>query len=77
LGKSKIKVVPVELVEMLQNMRAEINQHPLKDIVWTEKGSVVKVSQEHIETYTYTGLNNVDFVNTRFWEEDLAELNKG
>ncbi len=39
-----------------------INGIPFNDIVWTEKGNPINISEKDREEFSFTGLNNIDFL---------------
>ena len=59
--------VDVEFVQALQQARRVINNLPLEDIEWYENGKPVLVKEENIEQFRFSGLSNIDFVQTNFW----------
>lgn len=66
----------VENVRVHVAERGVINQPDLKDIEFVFNGEVVDISPEELEEYAFTGLNNVDFVMDRDWENNKAAIEK-
>lgn len=60
--------IPIELVEAVQKFRKQILQVP--EPIFTENGiSVMK----YWEDWKYSGMNNIDYVTCRFWEDGFKE----
>ena len=64
--------ISVEYVLELQRQRAEINKIPLKNIVWTKGGKDLHISEKIIEDFTFTRLNNTDFIQSEFYKEGFT-----
>ena len=54
--------VDVEDVLALYDERKRINQCPLRDIEWYEKGVKLTYSETILRGWQLTGLSNVDFI---------------
>lgn len=63
--------IPIELVIQLDRLRKEIN-HIENPYFIDEKGNQVN---KHWEEFKYTGLNNVDYITSDWYKEDLNEGN--
>ena len=54
--------VSIEQVLEIQRQREMINKVPLDDIIWTENGKDLVIPPEVVVGFTFTGLNNTDFI---------------
>ena len=46
-----------------------INTSPLEDIEWHEDGEKIEIPQETIDEFLFTGLSNVDFIQSGYYEK--------
>ena len=58
--------VDVEIVEQIIFARWLINRLPFDKIEWYKDGKPMNIPQEILDEYKFTGLNNIDFVETEF-----------
>ncbi len=61
--------VAVEYLKWIQKERAKINRAKLEDIEFFENGMKVDIPKEVIDKFAFTGLNNIDFILSGFYEE--------
>lgn len=61
--------VAIEWVQYLMEERAKINHLELCDIEFYEKGVKLDIPEEVIKDFEFTGLNNIDFVWSEFYNE--------
>lgn len=66
-----MKKIAIEYVMELREKIREINMLDLEDITFTEKGKEI-VDPLGIKNFKFIGLNNVDYVDMRFWEVNSA-----
>ena len=59
----------VENVFVHEAERKVFNQPELKDVEFIYKGEVVEIDPEEIDFWTHTGLNNIDFITMRMWDD--------
>lgn len=67
----QIKKFSVEIseIEEISKRLREINSHPLDKIAFLDKdGKPIVIEEELIKKFKFTGLNNVDFVLTGFYQ---------
>ena len=60
--------IAIEYINWLTEERAKINRMDLDDIEFFENGMKLDIPKKVIEDFEYTGLNNVDFITSRFFE---------
>jgi hypothetical protein len=65
--------VSVEEVRELLNRIMSINALELEEIVWTERGIELNISQRALENFEFTGLNNIDFIMTGMYKKYKGE----
>lgn len=61
-------IVDINYLRYLNEQRQAINQTPLQDIVWVENGQQIEASDKLIEDFKFTGLSNVDFILSGYYE---------
>lgn len=60
--------VSVEYLDWLQEERMRFNNANLRDVVLTKGGKPLAVAPGALEDFIFTGLSNMDFVLTGFYE---------
>ena len=69
--------IKLEDIEKWNSFRHKVNGTKLEDIVFTKDGSPVELAENAVRDFVFTGLNNMDFILTRFYEmgfEEYAQL---
>jgi len=61
--------VAVEYIEWLQEERAKINRVALEEIEFYKNGMKLDFSKEFLDDFSFTGLNNTDFVITGCYKD--------
>ena len=69
-----VKIRVSEVIH-LKNRQKAINSVNLDEIEWMDDaGNILMISEEFIKEFKYTGLNNLDFIDTEFykngWDND-------
>ena len=59
----------IEYIRWLQHERDKINHPKLENIQFFEKGLLLNIPRETIAEFSYTGLNNMDFVLTNAYKD--------
>jgi len=72
LRTKKVKI-HVEAVKALISKRRRINRYDFDKIIWCEGGKELNIPKEIIEEFKSTGLNNMDFVETEFYNTGLKD----
>ena len=57
----------IEEIQRYFEWREKINSTPLKNIDFYEDGKLVKYPEDWIPEWNFTGLNNLDFIQTGFY----------
>ena len=65
--------VDVECVKMLQAVRSKVNRNKLKDIEFYEHGEPLEITNELIEDFELTGLNNTDFILSNYYKKPIKK----
>lgn len=65
-----IKVSIEEIIE-IDTRRRQINSYPLDKIIFTKEGKVVNIPEELINDWDFTGLNNIGFITSGKYIEEL------
>ena len=63
-------IIDVESVFENANERAHWNRQKIEDTVFSYDGREFKIPKDEIEKWKMTGLNLVDFILNRDWEEN-------
>lgn len=66
----------IDINEVIRHIewRKGINSIPLEKIEWIKDGQKIQISQEVIDNWKFTGLNNIDFINTgAYLEKNLDD----
>ena len=63
--------IAIEDVRAMQLRREEINRLPLEEIIWTEGGVPVSIDKKTIEDWRFVGLNNIDFITSGEYKEEI------
>ncbi len=58
----------IEEIQRYFEWRKRINGTPLKNIDFYEDGKLVKYPEDWIPEWEFTGLNNLDFIQTGFYK---------
>ena len=61
--------VDIEDVLRLQQKQAEINKLEFKDIEWYKNGEKIEIDQKIIDQFDFTGMNNIDFITSGYYEQ--------
>jgi len=67
--------VDIEHILYLKSELKKINSVDINDIVFMENGEVVEISDEIIEDFAFTGLNNVDIITSGFYKDGFKKGN--
>ena len=70
------KQVAVEYIQDLLNKLTEFDSLNLSEIELTENGQPIEISDMLLSEWRFFGLTNSWFVEDRFWETNLEELQK-
>ena len=65
--------IHIEQIKIMQKRQTEINKLNIEDIQFFENGKQLIISPDLIEEFEYTGLNNLDFINTGFYKKIIEE----
>lgn len=65
--------VSIEYVEWLTNERIKINRIPFDEIEWTIYEDILKIDQVILDDFAILGMNNVDFITTKKYEEEIGD----
>ena len=60
--------ISIQEIESLQKRMTEINEPNLSDIEFTDNGEIVEIDPKILSDYKFTGLNNMDFINSGFYK---------
>lgn len=69
--------VDIERVLALKAELKAINSVPLETIEWQMNGEPFAVSAECVKEFSFTGLNNTDFITTGVYVKETIYTNKG
>jgi hypothetical protein len=62
----RIKISAIEIIELNARLR-EINSFDLEKIDFiSERGNVLKIDKDKIDSWKFIGLNNTDFIDSGF-----------
>jgi hypothetical protein len=61
--------IDVEKVQRMCAERCEINVLDIRDIEVYENGKLLNISDKVKEDFEFTGLSNVDFISSRYFEK--------
>jgi len=61
--------VAIEYIEWLVEERAKINRAELDKIEFYKDGMRINIDRDIIKDFTFTGLNNIDFITSGFYEK--------
>lgn len=61
-------IVDINYLRYLNEQRQAINATNLENIVWVENGQEIEASDKLIEDFKFTGLSNVDFILSGYYE---------
>ena len=67
------KKVNIEYILEIERKRQEFNRMDLGKVNFFKDGKKVNISQEIIDEYKFTGLNNMDFITTGFYDTGLIK----
>lgn len=62
-----------ELTKAVDYLRG-INRKPLEEIVFTENGIPVKIDPTLVNEWSFIGLNNVEFITSKFYKDGYTEI---
>jgi len=66
-GKIKVNI---ERIFGIKEELAVINRESLEDIEWHEAGRKIEVNPKNIDRFSFTGLNNVDFITSGYFKKE-------
>ena len=69
-------MVSIEVIKRMQKERERINGANLKDIEWLKDGEPIEIDHKLIEQFEFTGLSNIDFITSGFYETGFEKYNK-
>jgi len=59
--------VELNNIRIYEAFRRCINSTPLEEIHWLEQGEEVIIDKKLIEDFEATGLNNIDFITSKYY----------
>lgn len=62
--------VDIEEVRQAQDVLGTVNRLDLSDIVFEYDGQQISPAKEVIDEWDFTGLNNVDFIDSYEWPDN-------
>ena len=68
--------VAVEYIQWLIDERAKINRLDLEELEFYENGMRVDIDKQIVRDFTFTGLNNIDFISSGFYKTGFYECHK-
>jgi hypothetical protein len=66
--------VDIEYVLRLKEELRKINEIRLEKIEWYKNGSQIDISQDIIDEFIFTGLSNVDFITTGYYNDGVITI---
>jgi hypothetical protein len=70
----RIKISAIEIIELNARLR-EINSFDLEKIDFiSERGNVLKIDKDKIDSWKFIGLNNTDFIDSGFYQYGFDNL---
>lgn len=60
--------IDIEDVLKIEKGRKRVNSFPLEQIEWFKNNKPVTIDPKIIEEYSFTGLNNMDFIISDFYK---------
>lgn len=60
--------IAIEEIEAIAKRRKQINSDQLRGMVFTKGGVVLRIPLDRIKDFEFTGLNNMDFITSGFYE---------
>jgi glycerol-3-phosphate O-acyltransferase len=66
--KAAVPPVDLEKIAAIQQYRQQINKLNLAEVSVKDGQKTITISPEIAEEFSYTGLSNIDFFTSRFWE---------
>ena len=67
-------IYDIEVLQHHMNEIAKFNKLDLSKVKLREGGKEIPVTQEKLDEFKFVGLNNVSFVELRFWESEPIDL---
>lgn len=65
--------IDIEKIQVLQEELRAFNRLLLDEIKFYENGKPMNIPSSIIEKFKFTGLNNSDFVDMQFWNEQRKQ----
>ncbi len=62
-------IIALEDVEAHVKFIRKVNKPLLSSIVLTRKGKPIHIERKNVEEFMLTGLDNIDFITSRFYEK--------
>jgi len=63
-------ILEINYIKWLQMERARINRANLHDIKFYKNGKRLNINPKVLEKFEFTGLSNIDFISSGFYEEE-------
>jgi hypothetical protein len=64
----RIRISVIEIIELNTRLR-EINSFDLEKIDFiSERGNILKIDKDKIDSWKFIGLNNTDFIDSGFYQ---------
>ena len=61
-------IVDIDYIRAVKKRFSEINQEDLESITWIKNGKEVVFSKDDLDSFKFTGLNNVDIIDVFEYE---------
>ena len=62
--------VHLETIDLIESIRLSINSAPLEEIDWYKDGEKLLIDPDRIDNFGYTGLSNIDFIRSGYYEKE-------
>ena len=66
--------VDLETIRLINAIRLSINSTPIDEIEWYENDKKVDIAKKAIFEFLYTGLNNIDFINSGYYKRHRNKI---
>jgi len=70
MNNKKMVPIDIEEIECLTSRIQAINSLDLSNIIFLENKEIVNIDPKVINEFKYTGLNNIDFITSKFYKGD-------
>lgn len=76
VGGGCTMIVDVDNLRAISGYLNQINNVNFDDIDWAENGVILEFDKDLLDTWSYLGLSNCDFIKTGYYKEKLKDLKK-